>query len=265
MTRSLHDSKLTFTVTYLWSRPLGSPHLPNLTADLLCSYSDAALRNAGELLAEAYLLLEHDHVARAYFLAVACIEESGKALQAFDAQNRNLSDPAIGQILKNGTQDHSQKITYALGAWALSSPDQRNAVKVAAGLISQLKRGREPSMYAELRTNPDRVQTPGEIVRATAARDCVTLAENCLAHARHHVSAKTPIKFTSAQNRLFTMKSAKFQQMLRTEDFWWYYISRMEAGQQDDLAEAVLGYEREHIKAGILFRPANASDEETAY
>lgn len=48
------------------------------------------------------------------------------------------------------------------------------------------------------------------------------------------------------------MKSAKFQEMLSTEDFWWYYISRMGAGQQD-IAEAVLGYERDHIKTGTPF------------
>jgi hypothetical protein len=48
------------------------------------------------------------------------------------------------------------------------------------------------------------------------------------------------------------MKSAKFQDMLNTEDFWWYYISRMKAGQQD-IAEAVLGYERDHIKTATPF------------
>lgn len=43
---------------------------------------------------------------------------------------------------------------------------------------------------------------------------------------------------------------------------WWYYISRMEAGQKD-FAEAVLGYERDHIKAGIRSRPTKESDTET--
>ena len=79
---------------------MGSTHLPNLTATLLLSYSEAALRNADELLSEASLLRDHDHMARAYFLAVACIEEAGKALLAFDAQNRNLSDPAVCTKLK---------------------------------------------------------------------------------------------------------------------------------------------------------------------
>ncbi|WP_193177243.1 AbiV family abortive infection protein [Oricola nitratireducens] len=234
---------------------MGSPHLPKLTTTLLHSYSEAALRNAGELLVEASLLRDHDHMARAFFLAVASIEEAGKALLAFDAQGRNLSDPAVCTKLKTLMESHGHKINYALSMWALSSPDQHEALKVALDLIFHIKQGREPSMYSDLRTDPDRVQTPREIVRATAARDCVRLAENCLAHAHRHVSEKIPAKFTAAQNRLFTMKTAKFQEMLNVEDFWWYYISRMEAGQQD-IAEAVLGYERDHIKTGKPFRTA---------
>jgi AbiV family abortive infection protein len=231
---------------------MGSPHLPKLTATLLQFYSEAALRNADELLAEASLLRDHDHMARAYFLAVACVEEAGKALLAFDAQNRNLSDPAVCTKLKKSMESHGEKINYALSMWALSSPDQRKALKVALDLIVHVKHGREPSMYSDLRTAPDRVQTPREVVGASAARDCVRLAEDCLAYAHRHVIEKTPVTFTTAQDRLYTMKSAKFQEMLKTEDFWWYYISRMEAGQHD-IAEAVLGYERDHIKTGTPF------------
>lgn len=238
---------------------MGSPHTPNMTAELLRSYSAAALRNADELLVEASLLRDHDHMARAYFLAVACIEEAGKTLIAFDAQNRNLSDPAVCTKLKTTMESHARKINYALSLWALSSPNQREALKVALNLIFHVKHGREPSMYSDLRTDPDRVQTPREVVRAAAARDCVRLAENCLAHAHRHVREKTPFSFTSAQDRMFTMKSAKFQEMLNTEDFWWYYISRMEAGQQD-IAEAVLGYERDHIKTGTAFRSKTEGD-----
>ncbi len=46
---------------------MGSPHLPSLTASLLQSYSEAALHNADELLVEALLLRDHNHMARAYF------------------------------------------------------------------------------------------------------------------------------------------------------------------------------------------------------
>lgn len=234
---------------------MGSPHLPTLTAALLRSYSEAALHNADELLAEASLLRDHDHMARAYFLAVACIEEAGKALFAFDSQNRNLSDPAVCTKLKKSMESHGVKINYALSMWALSSPDQREAIKVAANITVDVKHGREPSMYSDLRTDPDRVQTPREVVSDRAARDCVRLAMNCLAYVHRHVVEKTPVTFTNAHDRLFTMKPAKLQELLETEDFWWYYISQMEVGQQD-IAEAVLGYERDHIKTGRPFRDA---------
>ena len=122
-------------------------------------------------------------------------------------------------------------------------------------MMLKLKDGREPSMYCDLRTDPDRVQTPREVIRAKASRDCVRLARDCLAHAHQHVSEKKPFKFTSDQDRLFTMKSAKFQELLNVEDFWWYYLSRMEAG-QPDLAEAVFRYERDHTRTGRPFRAA---------
>lgn len=241
------------TVDPRTERPVPSQHVPKMTPELLVTYSKGALCNADELLREASLLHEHGHMARAYFLAVACIEEAGKALLAFDAQNRKLSDPAVCTKLKSTMENHAQKINHALGIWAMSRPDPRKELEVALDLIFHLSHGREPSMYTDLRANPDRVQTPSEIVRAQAARDCVRLAKNCLAHAHRHVSEKEPAKFTSAQDKLFTMKSAKFREMLNTEDFWWYYIARMEAGQLDT-AEAVLGYERDHIKTGTQFR-----------
>ena len=66
-----------------------------LTLKLLRAYSEAALTNANELVQEASLLYATEHLARAYFLAVAAIEETGKGLLAFDARGRNLADPAV--------------------------------------------------------------------------------------------------------------------------------------------------------------------------
>lgn len=237
---------------------MGPTDTPKLTPALLRAYSAAALQNASELLEEASLLRDNGHMARAYFLSVACIEETGKALQAFDAQNRNLSDPAVCTRLKAGMENHAQKINYALGSWAISSADQRQALEVALDLILHLKRGREPSMYSDLRTDPVRVESPSKVVRAQAARDCVRLAKDCLAFGQRHVSEKTPPDVTSAWDKVFTMKSVKFREMLSTEDFWWYFISRMEAGHKD-LAEAVIAYERDHINTGVQFRPSNVS------
>ena len=62
---------------------------------------------------EATLLLQHAHRARAYFLAVASIEEVGKAVQAFDGMGRNLKDDAVSTQLKKQFDDHQQKISSA--------------------------------------------------------------------------------------------------------------------------------------------------------
>jgi AbiV family abortive infection protein len=129
---------------------MASPHTPKMTAELLRSYSEAALLNADELLVEASLLHDNGHNARAYFLAVACIEETGKALLAFDSQYRNLSDPAVCTKLKAKMENHAHKINYALSTWALSSPDQRDALQVALDLISHLKHGRCTPTYAPI-------------------------------------------------------------------------------------------------------------------
>jgi len=235
---------------------LASPRMIKMTAELLHSYSEAALTNADDLLAEASLLYENGHAARAYFLAIACVEETGKALLSFDAQTRNLSDPAVCTRLKRDMENHGRKITYALGRWALGKHDPREGLKVAFDLINDLSEGREPSMYTDLCNSPDRVQTPREVIRSSAARDCIRLASHCLAYAHKHVLEASPLKFSAAHDKLFTMKSAKFQQILSVEDFWWYYISRLKAGQAD-IAEACLGYEQQHLNTGVRFHTAD--------
>lgn len=233
---------------------MGSLGTPQLSAELLRSYSEAALRNAGELASEAALLRDHGHYARAYFLSVASIEEVGKALLAFDSQQRNLSDPGVCSKLKTHMESHRQKITYALMVWAFSSSSQNETWKSSLDLVSQLRHGREPSMYSELRAEPDRVQIPSEVVRPQAARDCVRLAEHTLAYAQRHVREKVPAMFSSTHDRLLTMKSKKLHEMLNLPDFWWFYVSRMEAGQVD-IATAVLDYERNYQSSGARFSP----------
>lgn len=62
---------------------------------MLVQYSTHALDNARQLLDEAILLFDHARFARAYYLAIASIEEIGKSFLAFDAQGRNLGDSAV--------------------------------------------------------------------------------------------------------------------------------------------------------------------------
>jgi AbiV family abortive infection protein len=222
------------------------------TPELLRAYSDAALRNSGELINEASLLLDHGHFARAYFLAISSIEETGKALHAFEAQYRNLKDPAVSARLKGALENHRQKITYALFIWAMSDADQRGALETALDLTLHLAHGREPSMYSDVKSEPDRAQTPRDVVRDVAARDCVRLARACFANAQRHLNEETPAQVTTSQDRLFVMKSKKLQEMLNIDDFWRFYIAQMKAG-HEDLAEIVAVYERDYLKAGVQF------------
>lgn len=112
-------------------------------------------------------------MARAYLLAVACIEEAGKSLLAFVSQNRYFYDPAVCTKLKKSMESHGDTINFALSIWDLSSSDPRDSMTVASKITIHVKQGREPSMYSDLRADPDRVQTPREVVHDSATRDCV--------------------------------------------------------------------------------------------
>jgi AbiV family abortive infection protein len=99
-----------------------------LTLELLQEYSSAALKNAQELLDEAAFLLKLNHHARAYFLAVAAIEEIGKSVQAFDGMGRNLKDSAVSKRLKLQFEDYSQKVTSAFVPWLVATPNIRGEI-----------------------------------------------------------------------------------------------------------------------------------------
>lgn len=227
------------------------------TVELLREYSAAALKNAAELLEEASLLHENSRAARAYFLAVASIEETGKALQAFDAQGRNLADSAVTAKLRRSMEDHSQKITAAFTAMLLASQDIPKAVMPAIELMIHLKHGREPSMYTDIRYMESKVQIPSGMVRDVAAKNCVRLSSDCLAHARKHIVAKkTPEVRSRAEDQLFSMKSGQFQKMANTEGFWWYYIAQLAAGNRDFAATAI-AYQRDYFSKGKTFERAD--------
>lgn len=227
------------------------------TIALLRDYCDAAIKNASELLGEATLLQTNGHSARAYFLAVASIEEIGKAIQAFDAQGRNLADSAVTAKLRRSMEDHSQKLTSAFGAMLVASPDIRKDAMPVVDLMIHLKHGREPSMYTDIRYEESEVQVPAVMVRTAAANDCVRLARDCLRLARKHLE-NAPQTRSKADDQLFAMKSGLLQKMLNTEGFWWYYISQKESG-KEDFASAAVDYQRDYFSKGKTFaRPDEA-------
>ena len=85
----------------------------DLSEESLTAYCKEALRNCESLVQEAVLLANGGFYSRAYFLAVAAIEEVGKCHLAILGKQRNLKDPAIQSRLKKSFQDHSEKITLA--------------------------------------------------------------------------------------------------------------------------------------------------------
>ena len=106
---------------------MSQPRNIKYSRELLRDHSLAALANASELVSEALVLHKHSHFARAYFLAVASIEETGKAFLAFDGQGRYFADSGVASKLKHAMEDHSQKITSAFTAWLVATPNVRES------------------------------------------------------------------------------------------------------------------------------------------
>lgn len=223
-----------------------------LTTALLKQYCDAALINARNLLSEASLLVQNNHFARAYFLAVAAIEEIGKSVQAFDGMGRNLKDSAVCNKLKLQFEDHSQKITAAFIPWLVVSPNLRNEIMSFVDIQIDVKRGREPSMYTDIHFDGPRITTPESAVRPEAANNCIRLAETVLSYTTPYITAKPKIT-TRTQDEFFAMKSNIFYKMANMEDFWWYYISCMESGDKA-IENAATEYNKKYFSKNIKFK-----------
>lgn len=226
------------------------------TVELLREYGAASLSNAAELVEEASLLYERGHAARAYFLAVASIEEIGKALLEFDGQGRNLADSAVTSKLRRRMEDHSEKIAAAFIPVLLSSQNIRETLMPAIDLMVHLTRGREPSIYADIVYAESKVQLPRSVVRDVAAKDCIRLSKDCLSNAKKHFAEETPRTRTRAEDQLFAIKPEQLKKMVNTEGFWWYYVAQCQAGNRD-FSAAAIAYQREYFAKGKAFEGAN--------
>jgi AbiV family abortive infection protein len=231
-----------------------------LTGELLREYRDAALVNAQALLEEAALLLAHGHHARAYFLAASCIEEAGKAVQAFEGLGRNLGDAAVMQRLKLQFEDHSQKVTAAFSPWLQATPNLREQIMDFVRTMVDLKFGREASMYTDIHAEKVIVTTPQKQVRGKTATDCVRLAGTVLSYARPYAQQAQPKQTTRVQDAFFALRPAVFQKMANTADFWHFYIGQMERGNMA-LEAAVTEYNTLYLSQGKLFRPLSDGSE----
>ena len=225
----------------------------DLTQGHLEKYMKAALANSQQLIDEAKLLASHKHYARAYFLAIASIEESGKAHTAFEAKGRNLNDPGICKNIKAKFEDHSTKITSGFAAWIQASSSPREAIDASIKLMVDLKYGREKSMYVDVIEDTNEISRPDNQVRPKAANDSIEIAINCLHHTRKYIKLAIPTTKTSSQDKFFCINQNTLTKMMNTRDFWEFYLSELESG-KITLEKAAVTYHDNYYKKKKYFQ-----------
>ena len=217
-----------------------------ITDNLLKDYARAALLNAADLLLEGNLLLANNRVPRAYFLAVAAIEETGKASLAFNGIGRRFSDPAVCTKLRLSFESHQQKIFFAFIPWLMNDPNA-DLLKTQLNWASHLRHGREPSMYTDISADGSEVKEPSKLVRYAAALDCLRLAKDCLQHATDQFQKSKPIIKTAVDDAFFAMKQAHVTQVFSNSKFWEHHTKRRETG-INDFSQDVLDFHRGQVK-----------------
>lgn len=225
--------------------------------DLLAEYSRASLENANNLIEESELLLNHGKLARAYFIAVAAIEEIGKSFIAYDAQGRNLGDSAVTAKIRSSLESHSSKINSAFHASVISHSDIKNELMAFIDIINALQNGREPAMYTDINYSTSEVKLPKKVVPLRAAKDCVQLAKHCYYKNIEHQKTMQPSLRSPSEDHFFGMKEGKVKEIFSMEDFWYFYISRMEEG-NSDISESIIAYKNKYLGKGRLFRHKEA-------
>jgi AbiV family abortive infection protein len=202
----------------------------NLTPEFLHAYQKGALKNSGLLLDEAILLQSNHHYARAYFLALASIEEAGKAYQSFQAQGRNLRNGGVCKAIKENFENHNSKITAAFIGWISLSNNPEEALKASIDLTLHLKHGREKSMYVDVKENGVDLSIPAEVVRPVAARDCIRLAQKCLYYTKHYTESTTPFQCNQASDKLLCLRQKDLLHIFNEKDFWKFCLNEIKKG-----------------------------------
>jgi len=210
----------------------------SLTSTLLKGFRKAAVDNARELQYEAALLLSNNHYSRAYFLASACIEEIGKAVQAFDALGRNVRDPEVSTRVRLNFQDYSKKVAAAAFPWLLNDPNCRDEVSAFIESLIESKNASEPALFVGIEPQGMKLHAPSADVTKESAEECVQMARNIFAHASLHVLDAHQKVRTKAEDDFFVMKPSSILNVSSGADFWQYYIACMKSG--DSAFEAAL-------------------------
>lgn len=224
-----------------------------LTTALLRGYRKAAVDNARELLYEATLLLRNNHFARGYFLSVTAVEEIGKAVQAFDALGRNVSDPEVSVRVRLNFEDYPKRIIAAAFPLMQMAPELRADVVPFFEMLIESKRSSEPALYMGIDPHSARITSPNALVSPYKAERTRRLAQLIFDYAAPHVMDSPPKLRTRAEDEFFAMKSAVLVSMTHNADFWQYYASVMKNG---DVAfeAAVSDYSKKYVARDRKFR-----------
>ncbi len=224
------------------------------SAQLLEEYQSAAIRNAHSLYQEANTLLSYQYNARAYFLAVASFEETGKAALAFNARGRKLQDSALQSRLNAEFLDHLTKISAAFIALlrGLKEAD-RKSIQYIIGLQVSLVSGREPSMYVGI-NEAGSVYIPNNVIPRKSASDCVRLAKDCLAQTETMLKNDKPFAFTFYQDQLFSL-GKKAKKVCEESNFHEYllYVIENEELNSDTIPKSVCMYYNDYLSKGKKF------------
>ncbi|MDY0745944.1 AbiV family abortive infection protein [Paucibacter sp. R3-3] len=229
-----------------------------LSDALLKDYTAAALSNAEQLTQEAGLLLAHGHHARAYFLAVAAIEECGKAYTTHEGRGRDLSNPAIVHRLQKSIADHHQKLNSALLPWIRRMSNPREEIVKLVEVIVALQRGREPSMYSDIRFDGSGIHQPSEVVKPEVAGNCVRLSVEIWKQTAAFLAETPPSTYSRTHNALFEIRPDKLTAMTNTADFAAFLLFHLEAGQTDTAKIWVTHY-RDYFQKGVQFQQTEAT------
>ena len=209
-----------------------------LNSTLLKGFRKSAVENARELQYEAALLLANNHFSRAYFLAAACIEEVGKAVQAFDALGRNVRDPEVSTRIRLNFQDYPKKVAAAAFPWLLNDSGCRDEVTAFIDSLIESKNTSEPALFVGIEPQGMMLHTPSADISRESAGHCVQMARNIFAHASLHVMDGHHKVRTKAEDDFFVMKPSSVLNASSGADFWQYYIACMKSG--DSAFEAAL-------------------------
>jgi len=194
-----------------------------LSHQLLHKYLDAAMINASDLLIESSTFLSQKRYARAYFLACASLEETGKAYAAFSAMGRNLKNPGVEKAVKESFEDHKRKIISAMVCLLKKKNISKKIIEEFIKLAMDIGTGREKSMYVDI-NEKDEVTEPSKLIRPIAALNACRLAADCLDATGNYIKENKPEKFTASQDKFMTLNKGRLYKMLNTKDFWEFCI-----------------------------------------